>query len=134
LNEIDSSDSSNDVIGDASAKEAQVQTAVGKAFAAKYALNETQGVTISKTLQDWATLGRDRSRTSADIAAYSQRLYGIDADKALATIQTAIKTQSQAPVDAMNVDVAAHWGTTPEVSKQILKNWYSNEVAAYGVK
>ena len=134
LNELTSTGGSNDVIGDAAAKETQVQTAVGKAFAAKYSLNEDQGITISKTLQDWANLGKDRSRTADDIAAYSQRLYGLDATKTMAALQQAVATQNQQPIEDLNVDVAAHWGTTPEVSKQILKGWYKDQAAAYGVQ
>jgi hypothetical protein len=44
----------------------------------------------------------------------------------------AIATHDQKGIEDLNVDVAAHWGTTPEVSKQILKNWYKNESSMVG--
>jgi hypothetical protein len=134
LNEMDSDSASNDVIAAAAAQQDQVTKAVGKAFAAKYALAEDKGITISKTLQDWATLGKDRARTTADIADFSKRLYGLDANRTMGAFQAALSTQSQQPLEELNVDVAAHWGTSPEVSKTILKSWYKDEVSAYGIQ
>ena len=134
LNEMDSDSSSNDVISAASAQESQLNKAVGKAFAQQYALAEDKGITISKTLQDWATLGRDRARTTADIADMSKRLYGLDADRTMSAFNQALTSQSQQPLEELNVDVAAHWGTSPEVSKKILKSWYKDEAASYGIQ
>ncbi len=131
---IDQMNPSADVLAQAAAQEKKVSIAVGKALAQKYALAEDKGVMISKTLQDWATIGKGRVRTNADVADFSKRLYGLDADKALTAFKQALLTQSQKPVEELNVDVAAHWGTSPEVSKEILKGWYKNEVAAYGIK
>lgn len=134
LNEMEDTSVSADVIAQAAAQEQQVTKAVGKALAQKYALQEDKGIMISKTLQDWAKLGRSRARTDADISDFAARLYGIDATKAQNAIQKAVVSQSQQPIDELNVDVAAHWGTSPEVSKQILKSWYKDELAAYGIK
>jgi hypothetical protein len=134
LNETGGEPASADVIAEVAAKEQQVAQLVGKMLAQKYALADDKGIMISQTLQDWATIGRDRSRTDADVADVSKRLYGIDANRAKGAIETALATQSQKPLDDLNVDVAAHWGTSPEVSRQILKNWYKDEVAAYGIK
>lgn len=134
LNETGEQEVTADVIAQAAAQEKQVANAVGKALAQKYALAEDKGIMISKTLQGWAQLGRERARTQADMDDVSQRLYGIDASKAKNAIQKALSSQSQQPIEELNVDVAAHWGTSPEVSKQILKGWYKDEVSAYGIK
>jgi hypothetical protein len=134
LNEQDSSEQSADVIALAAALEQKTAVQAGKILAQKYALSEDQGVIISKTLQDWATLGRDRARTSDDISDFATRLYGIDPVKAKNALTTALSTQSQQPLEDLNADVAAHWGTSPETSKIILKSWYKDEVAAYGIK
>lgn len=134
LNELDSDSASTDVIAQASAQEKQVQKAAGKVFAQKYALAEDKGIMISKTLQDWATLGKSRARTTDDIADFSKRLYGVDPAKTSGAFQKALLTQSQQPLEELNVDVAAYWGTSPEGSKKILKDWYKSEVAQYGIK
>lgn len=135
LNELDQDEAqSADVLSQAATQEKKVQAIAGKALAQKYALAEDKGIMISKTLQDWATLGKGRNRTTDDVADFSKRLYGVDADSAMTAFQTALATQSQKPVEELNVDVAAHWGTSPEVSKEILKSWYAEEVAAYGIK
>jgi hypothetical protein len=135
LNEMDQEEvSSVDVLSLAAKKEKAVQKAVGKSLAQKYALNEDKGIMISKTLQDWAGLGKNRARTSEDMADFSKRLYGLDAQKTLGAFKSALATQSQKPIEELNVDVAAHWGTSPEVSKQILMSWYKDEVSNYGIK
>ena len=135
LNEIDQEEATSaDVISLAAQAEKQVQAAVGKSLAQKYALAEDKGIMISKTLQDWAVLGRDRARTPADVAEVSKRLYGLDATKTMSAFNRALATQSQKPIEDLNVDVAAHWGTSPEVSKQILMSWYKDEASAYGIK
>lgn len=134
LNELDGKEVSADVIAQAAAQEKQVAVKVGKILAQKYALAEDKGILISKTLQDWAVLARDRARTESDITEFATKLYGVDTNKAKNAMAQAVATQSQQPLEELNVDVAAHWGTSPEVSKQILKGWYKEEVAAYGIK
>jgi len=133
LNEIDQGSSETaDVLSQASTAENQVAKSVGKAFAQKYALAESTGITIAKTLQAWAVLGRDRARNADDVKAFAKRLYGIDADKAVNAINASIQGNQQALLD-MNADVAAHWGTTPETSSKILKSWYSDSLTSVGV-
>ncbi len=128
LNEIDADElQSADVISLAAQKEKAMSQKVGKAFAQKYALAETAGVSIAKTLQDWAVLGRDRARTDADVSDFSKRLYGVKLSQATNAINQAIKGDKGA-LDELNVDVAAHWGTSPETSKEILSTWYKDEL------
>ncbi len=129
LNEQDSdSVQSADVIGLAAKKEKETTKLVGKNFAQKYALAEDTGVSIAKTLQDWAVLGRDRARTEDDVADVSTRLYGVKLEKAKAALVEAAKGNNNALND-VNVDVAAHWGTSPETSKDILTKWYKEELS-----
>jgi hypothetical protein len=132
LNESESDSVSADVITAASEKERQIQTSAGKALAQKYALNEDRGIEISKTLQDWAKLGKDRARSDADVLDFSRRLFGVSGSRAESALAVAMTTRSLKAVEELNVDVAAHWGTTPEVSKRILQNWYRDESKALG--
>ncbi len=134
LNEQDGGQVTADVIAAAAKQEKKVAVQVGKTLAQKYALAEDKGIAISQTLQSWAVMGRDRARTEADVSKYATKLYGVDASKAKNALVQAVASQSQQPLEDLNIDVAAHWGTSPEVSKQILKGWYKEEVAAYGVK
>ncbi|MBC7396820.1 MAG: hypothetical protein H7333_05195 [Bdellovibrionales bacterium] len=134
LNEIDESESeSADVLAVASKKEKAMAKRVGKAFSDKYALAESAGVSIAKTLQDWAVLGRDRARTASDVADFSKRLYGVELGQATNALNEALKGNKGA-LEALNVDVAAHWGTSPETSKKILATWYKGEMAQLGIK
>jgi len=134
LNEMDQDQAqSADVISQAAQKEEQMAQKVGKAFAQKYALAEDAGVSIAKTLQDWAVLGKDRARTESDVADFSQRLYGVSLDQAKSALVNALKGNKDS-LDELNVDVAAHWGTSPETSKAILSQWYQDEMSQLGVK
>lgn len=129
LNEMDSeSEVSTDVIAAAANQEKNITRQVGLQFAQKYALAESAGVNIAKTLQDWAVLGRDRARTEADVALTSKKLYGVSLDQAKNAIVEAAKG-NQSGLQELNIDVAAHWGTSPETSKEILTSWYKAELA-----
>jgi len=125
---------SRDLIGDVAEAEKAVVTAVGKQFAAKYALAEDAGVNIAKTLNDWATISKKqkRARTDADVADFSKRLYGVSIEKAQSAIDSAQKGDL-AGLESLNSDVATHWGTSPETSKAILKSWYKKQLAEIGV-
>ncbi len=125
---------SADVIAQSATLEKQVAITAGKSFAQKYALAEDKGILISQTLQSWAILAKDRARTDADVSEYAKRLYGVELSRAKNAMILAATTQNQQPLEDLNVDVAAHWGTTPEVSKQILKAWYQQELSGYGIK
>lgn len=133
LNEMEDESQTTDVIEQASKKEADMARSVGKTFAQKFALQESAGVNIAKTLQDWAVISRDRARTDADVADISNRLYGVKFDQAKKAILDAAKGDAS-QVTELNIDVAAHWGTTPETSKAILKQWYKDEMASLGIK
>jgi hypothetical protein len=134
LNETDEdSETSTDVISIAADQEKKAAIQAGKVLSQKYALAESAGVSIARTLQDWAVLGRSRARSPSDVADFSRRLYGVDYDKASKAIRNAALGDQTALRD-LNVDVAAHWGTSPETSKTILSNWYKDELSALGVK
>jgi hypothetical protein len=126
---------SRDMIGDVAAAEQAVVSKAGKDFAAKYALSEDAGVSIARTLNDWATLSKKekRARTEQDVADFSKRLYGVSVDKAQAALDAA-KKGDQSGVLQINTDVATYWGTSPETSKAILKTWYKDQLAEAGVK
>jgi hypothetical protein len=133
LNEMDQEEAqSADVVAQAAKKEKEMAKQVGKTFAQKYALAESAGVSIAKTLQDWAVLARDRARNESDVANISKRLYGVKLDDAKAAIVEASKG-NKAALEDVNVDIAAHWGTSPETSKEILSKWYKDELSQVGL-
>jgi len=134
LNEAGSEGDSRDLIADAASAEQKKIEAAGKDFAARYALAEATGIRIAKTLTDWATLSKrqNRARTADDVADFSKRLFGVS----LSTAQTALdsaKAGNKAPVEAMNAEVAQHWGTDPETSKKILKTWFRDQAQGAGL-
>ena len=133
LNNSDEQDG-RDLIGDVSAQEQKMVQNVGKDFADKYALSETTGIQIAKTLNDWATLSKkqNRARTEQDVADFSQRLYGVSYEKTKSAIETAQKGDSSG-LNNLNGEVAAHWGTNPETSKAILKSWYRKQLSDVGI-
>ena len=133
LNEMEDASQSADIITAAAEQEDASSRAAGRTLCQKYALAESAGVSIAKTLQDWAVLGRDRARTQADVEDFSKRLYGVDLSRATRAVKEAAGGNRQALTE-VNIDVAAHWGTNPETSKQILSEWYRDELSRLGAK
>ncbi len=119
-----------DLMGDvASAEKAQVKDA-GQHLASRHALAEVTGIKIAETLNDWATLGKKHGRTQRDIEDFSGRLFGVTAAQftpALAKAQRGDLTG----METLNNDVATHWSTSPETSKEILTGWYSEQIRAF---
>jgi len=134
LNDTESGES-RDLIADVAEAENQVVNIVGTRFAQKYSLSEEKGIQIAKTLNEYATLSKKqkRARTDKDVADFSMRLYGVSADKVRKAIEDA-KKGSPDQLEALNSDVAVHWGTSPETSKVILKSWYKNQLSELHVK
>jgi hypothetical protein len=126
LNELEDGMSGKDLIGDVAAIEESVVQEVGRDFAAKHALSEEKGVEVARTLNAWATLGKKKTRTEADLADFSKRLFGVSLDSAKAALEVA-KTGDLSRLEALNKQVAERWGTSPETSKEILMGWYANQ-------
>ena len=127
LNEEEGS-GSRDLVETAALQEQATVEGAGNRFAETYALSSDAGVRIARTLNDWATLGKKRSRTSADIADFSQRLFGISVEKASGALDAA-KLGNSEKLEAVNADVANFWGTSPETAKSILKGWYKDQLS-----
>ncbi|MBS1960425.1 MAG: hypothetical protein JST80_13190 [Bdellovibrionales bacterium] len=123
---------STDVIGAVAAEEQQMVEQVGKDFAQKYALADDKGIQIATTLRDWAEIGKTRARTEADLNDFVKRLYGVDPARVSKAIESALKHDSSKLLE-LNTDVAAHWGTTPETSQKILREWYRREITGLGI-
>jgi hypothetical protein len=130
LNEVDASDS-HDLLGDAAALESAAITASGESLAGRFALASDRAIEIAKTLNDWAVLGKSKARTSARVADFSQRIYGVSAAAAQAALASAEKGDLAAAKN-LNRQVAAYWGTNPETSQAILSAWYTDEAKALG--
>jgi hypothetical protein len=118
---------SRDIVADVGAQAKKVVEKVGKAFAAKYQLSDEKGIQIARALNDWANLGKDRSRTEADIEAFSQRLYGLDYNRVKKAVAEAAKGQKE-EMQAAVADAAQNWGTSEENMKEILKTWYHDQL------
>lgn len=132
LNEEGQNEASGaDAIAAAAKQEEEVVSAVGRDFAAKYALSDEAGLNIARTLKDWAVLAKRRARTQADIAEFSKRLYGVSMESALAAFETA-KAGDLSGVERVNGEIATYWGTGPETSREILKSWYKSELLKAG--
>ena len=131
LNEVGNEDS-HDLLGEAAAMEATAVEASGKDLAGRFALAEDRAIEIARTLNDWAVLGKSHSRTTKDIADFSQRIYGVSAAAATAAMTSALQG-NLAAAQTLNRQVAAYWGTNPETSQAILSTWYAKEIKASGV-
>jgi hypothetical protein len=114
---------SRDIVADVSDVENKKVLDVGRAFAAKYSLSDEKGIQVARALNDWATLGKDRSRTEADIAAFTERLYGVDYNKVKGALMDAKRGQTTALRETL-AEAAQNWGADEETMKDVLKSWY----------
>ena len=116
-----------DFAGDVGKAERNVVAKAGEFFAAKYHLSSEVGVKVARALNDWANVGKKRARTEADIAAFTNRVYGVDFNKLTGALEEAM-TGNKANLEAVIQDSAQNWSTTPETLKEILKDWYGNQI------
>lgn len=101
-----------------------VQTAAN-VFAEKYKLEPQVALSVAKIVKDYAELGKSRARTEADIADFSQRLYGQDLNKIKGALAESMKG-NRAPMENAIQETATNWKTTPETMKAILKVWHKD--------
>ncbi len=127
LNKSGQSDSF-DVVGNAAEQEQLVVTSAAADLSERYALSSDVGLRIATTLNDWATLGKYRSRTDADAQDFTQRLYGVSIDQATSALMAA-SAGDKSKVVQLNEQVAGAWKTNKEVSETILKTWYEKELS-----
>lgn len=116
-----------DYAADVAEQEKNVIRSAGEFFAAKYGLSAEQGLKVARIMNDYATIGKDRARTEADIAAVTERLYGVDFNKVKNALAEAQKGENSA-IEGLIDEAATNWATTPETMKEILKNWYGNQL------
>ena len=131
LNEDGSTEDRDVIAGVAQQEKANVEGA-GKQFAARYALAEATGIKVARTLNDWAKLGKSRARTEQDIADFSKRL-GVDMNKVTVALDKA-QGGDKTELNNTMADLANFWGTSPETSKEILKNAYKDYLKDYDLQ
>ena len=103
---------------------ARVSTA-GKKFAAKFGLSEDTGLNVAQVFYDYKMLGKNRTRTAAELNQLAERLYGLDLGQITNSISE-MEKGNMAPMNAAIEDAADHWGTTPETMTEVLKDWYKD--------
>jgi hypothetical protein len=124
-------ETSIDVITNAAEAGDRTLKTASEKFASEYGLSTSSALEVARTLNQWATLGKSRSRTEADIADFSEKLFGIKPDRIADAIQASQDNHTLKPLLDLNDEVAAHWGTTPETSKMILLKWYRGELSRF---
>lgn len=122
----DETGAGRDFAADVANQEQNIVKSAGEHFAAKYQLDAKVGLKIAKVLHDWATLGKDRARTEADIADFTTRLYGVDFNKVKGAMAEAMAGKEGA-MDAVVDEAAANWMTSPETVKDVLRQWYGKQ-------
>src|SRR5262249_33766479 len=109
LNEV-GENNGRDILGEAAELESKAIESSGKTLAGRYALAEENAIEIARNLNDWAVLGKGRSRTQGDIASFSERIYGVNLDSARQALAEAASGKLDRLVD-VNRQIAAYWGT-----------------------
>jgi len=116
-----------DMVRDVAQAEAKIVEKAGQDVAAKYNLSVSRGIQIARTLNDWSKIGKQRAKTEKDFAEFSQKLYGVDYTRVQKAVLNALNGD-KAEMKATVADAAKNWGTNEETMKQVLKNWYHDQV------
>jgi len=114
-----------DIVANVATIEKDFISEVGKEFAARYSLSDEKGIQIARSLNEWAKLGKERAKTDADLAAFSEKLYGIDYSKIKVALEAAMKGNEEA-MNSTIAEAAKNWGTSEENMKGVLKAWYGS--------
>ncbi len=114
-----------DTVAQVGEEEAKRIEAAGKNFAVKFRLTAATGLNVAKSFYDFKELSKKRTRTAADVATFTKRLYGVEMSRITSAIDE-MEKGDLAPMNAAIEDAAAHWGTTPETMREVLKDWYKD--------
>jgi len=95
---------------------------------AKYSLDANVSTNIAQAMTDWSTLGQSRKRTSADVAAFTKRLSGLDMNEVNNALDSLNKGDSSA-YDVAISKAARNWSTSPDNMKRIMSDWFAQQGA-----
>jgi hypothetical protein len=109
----------------AAARKATIRGAAA-GLQAKYGLDANVAMNAASALSDWALIGKSRKRTAADVAAFTQRLSGLNIAEVSAAMEASAKGDNGA-VDAAVEKAARNWSTSPDTMKQILRDWFGEQ-------
>ncbi len=119
------------VVGDVAAKEAKLVNAAANDLAAKYGLSVEAAKNSANILNNWRAMGQFKARTAADSDATTERLYGMNINDVKIALEQAQKGEMAGLENAAS-EIADRWGTTPEMVKEMQKNWFAPHLKAYG--
>lgn len=97
-----------------------------EALAAKYDLEPKIAMNMAQALNDYALVGKSRSRTQADYAALSENLYGVNLAEAQGALEAALKGD-KSQMETLIGKTANYWGKSPEATKGMLRNFYGKK-------
>lgn len=115
-----------DVITNAAAAEKMAIQKAASSLQARYGLSKDSSTNIAVTLNEWAVIGKTRKRTEADVAAFTKRLTGLKIEELNAALNAAKKGDT-ATADQAISRAAAHWSTSPDTMKAIVKDWFQKQ-------
>jgi hypothetical protein len=98
-------------------------------FASKYNLSAEKGMQLAKNLNDFAAL---EDRTAADIADFSQRLYGINPSEVISAVGQA-QVGLNAELDSVIEKAALNFNTDAQTMKEIIKDLHGNALRDGGI-
>ena len=135
LNNSNSPKLNRDLLTVVSESEALLISQAAQKLETKYSLSSNVSLKVARTFNDWAKLGflrGNQGRTAADLKDFTQRLYGVDF-KSLAFNLTQAQLGNSSSLNE-NISVAAkNWQTTPEVMKEIIRDFHGHELQSAGI-
>jgi hypothetical protein len=126
----DSSGLSRDILSELEHLDEESIREMGKRYASRFALSDSQGLFLARNIRDVALL---QSRSEQDLADFSERLYGVSPLQIQAALDATHKGERHA-LNALLEDAAQHFGTDVTTMKTIVRELHGEALRHVGVE
>lgn len=121
---------SSDIMGDVAEKEQVELNKAAKFFSNRFNLSDEQSLKVAKTIHDFEALEK---RDASDLAAFSQKLYGLNPEEIVTSIALA-QTGDYSKLDSAIEKAASNFDTTSANMREIVKTLHKSVLKDNGIE
>ncbi|MCT4641072.1 MAG: hypothetical protein N4A33_02170 [Bacteriovoracaceae bacterium] len=118
-----------DLVAEVADKEALILEKTASVYAEKFSLSADKAMKIAKNVKDFSALS---DRTESDIAAFAQKLYGVNPSQVVSAVASA-QIGMNADLEAVIEKAAVNFETSKDNMKAIIKELHSKALEDSGI-
>lgn len=119
-----------DLTAEVADRDALILEKTASLYAEKFNLSTDSAMKIAKNLRDFEAL---EDRTEADLADFSERLYGVNPSEIVSAVSSA-QVGNNAELEAVIEKAAANFSTSSENMKAIVKEFHGKALSENGIE